>query len=53
MDLLGYLCQKAGNQKATRREGALGTHRRDAPTLLLAWLSASLMRIPEDPARDC
>ncbi len=42
MDLLGYLRQEAGNQKAARREGAHGTERRNAQALLLARLPSSL-----------
>jgi hypothetical protein len=38
MDLLGYLREEAGNQKATCREGVHGTERRHAQALLLARL---------------
>lgn len=42
MDLLGYLRQEAGHQKAARGEGAHGAKRRNAQALLLARLPSSL-----------
>jgi hypothetical protein len=42
MDLLGDLCEEAGNQEATCREDMRGAEGRDAQALLLARLPSSL-----------
>jgi hypothetical protein len=42
VDLLGYLREESGDPKAARGAGADGTERRNAPAVLLAWLSSPM-----------
>jgi hypothetical protein len=46
VDLLDHCSQERGDTAAACRKGLLGAQRRDAETVLLAGLSASMMHTP-------